>query len=200
MEFSNGQSILEKAQEASDEGVYLDYGFSVVIDPASGQPIALYRPGGQHKEYRVVSPSEIVPLLKALLVSYAENRHAQYVDRLNAQIASPEPVVVRSEFPNAGYVYLLKSSTGFYKIGRSKQPTTRIKTMHVALPFEIETEHLIECEDYIEAETLLHNEFKAKRMRGEWFALEESDVNEIKNIKRMKKGGMVEVVGQPTEE
>lgn len=83
----------------------------------------------------------------------------------------------------AGYVYLLRSASGYWKIGKTVNPADRIKTFSVKLPFEVEYEHLISCEDYSRAETELHARFAPKRVNGEWFCLDEADVAWIKAIK-----------------
>jgi hypothetical protein len=88
--------------------------------------------------------------------------------------------------PNRGYVYLVKSPTGTYKIGRAKNPWNRVKTFGVKLPFEVELIHLIECEQYHDVEANLHARFASKRVNGsEFFALTDEDVAYIKSIERM---------------
>lgn len=81
-----------------------------------------------------------------------------------------------------GYVYLIQSSTGFYKIGRAKKLKERISTLGVKLPFEIEVAHSIECDDYEGMESYLHAEFASKRVNGEWFSLTADEVAWIKSI------------------
>ena len=184
--------LVHRANENKDPGVdaRISLAMDFIIDDETGHVIARYtNPDGSKSIY---GAKQILPLFKAVLMSYAMGIPSQHVARYNARFAIERDAVAVEPIGNFGYVYLVKSSTGFYKIGRSRDPKSRIGTMHVALPFEIEIEHLIECEDYTEAEILLHNEFAKKRIRGEWFALDESDVNEIKHIKRIKKGGMVE--------
>ena len=84
-----------------------------------------------------------------------------------------------------GYVYLIKSASGYWKIGCTANPDDRIKTFSVKLPFEVEYEHLIPCEDHYSAENELHARFSAKRVNGEWFCLDASEVAWIKAIKSM---------------
>lgn len=82
----------------------------------------------------------------------------------------------------AGYVYLVKSSTGYYKIGRTIDPDDRMRTFSVKLPFEVAYEHLIKTSDMFMLESQLHNKFHKKRINGEWFILDESDVEYIKSL------------------
>lgn len=81
-----------------------------------------------------------------------------------------------------GFVYLVRSTTGYYKIGRTKNPDSRIKMFEVKLPFEIELEVLIPTIDMNRLEAELHLRFADKRGQGEWFALTPEDVEYIKGL------------------
>lgn len=88
----------------------------------------------------------------------------------------------RASGPRSGYVYLLQSPTGFYKIGRAINPANRLKTFSVHLPFEVEYICLIQTDDMIGLELELHRRFAAKRGNGEWFALDDADVAYVKGL------------------
>ena len=78
-----------------------------------------------------------------------------------------------------GYLYVAKMGE-YYKIGISKNPTQRLKKF-TQLPFMLKT-ILCECvPNYQEVEKELHEIFNQKRLQGEWFALEEKDIEFIKN-------------------
>lgn len=81
-----------------------------------------------------------------------------------------------------GFVYVLQSPTGAYKIGRTKSPEDRLKTFSVKLPFEVEYTCLIKAEDMYSAEKRLHEKFSEKRINGEWFKLNENDIDYIKSL------------------
>lgn len=81
-----------------------------------------------------------------------------------------------------GYVYLIQSPTGHYKIGHTSNPDKRIKTFESKLPFEIEFIHLICTEDRFALEKELHRKFAQQRVRGEWFKLTSADVDYIKSL------------------
>jgi hypothetical protein len=90
--------------------------------------------------------------------------------------------VTKSQSTNsrAGWVYLLKAENGFYKIGRSKNPRIRVSAITKAVaPFEIEEIHKAFYTDCVKAEKELHEKFKDKRQRGEWFALTLEDVKAV---------------------
>jgi hypothetical protein len=78
-----------------------------------------------------------------------------------------------------GFVYLIKSVDGFYKIGMSEKPIKRISHLGVKLPFPIEVKHLIKTNQRYKAEKIFQNRFEDKRVRGEWFSLNEADIDYI---------------------
>jgi hypothetical protein len=78
------------------------------------------------------------------------------------------------------FVYLMKNTrNGYYKIGRSKKPGYREKTLQAEEP-EIVLEWKLEARP--EDEKHLHQMFAKKRIRGEWFELEIDDVRWIKSL------------------
>lgn len=81
-----------------------------------------------------------------------------------------------------GYVYLFKCLHR-YKIGSSRNPRKRMSTMQS--PFPVEKLHLIRCSDMKASERALHRQFAAKRVHGEWFELNEKDVEYILTIKKL---------------
>lgn len=83
---------------------------------------------------------------------------------------------------SGGYVYLIASETGHYKIGRTRNPEDRMATFGVKLPFQVEYQHLIQCDDMRALEKTLHEKFDHKRVNGEWFALAPDDVAWIKSL------------------
>lgn len=78
-----------------------------------------------------------------------------------------------------GYVYLLKSEDGFYKIGRALNVTDRSNLIGTQMPQKIEVVHTFYSADYCGAEKALHDMFREKRINGEWFKLEPADVEHI---------------------
>ena len=117
------------------------------------------------------------------------NDHAAWGGPVVARPSQPAPVSTtpppvsiaphagpHRPFARHGYVYVLKSQDGLYKIGKSISPTVRIRSLGVVLPFSIEPIHLIESDDYTVAESILHRKFAASRVRGEWFSLSGADL------------------------
>lgn len=69
-----------------------------------------------------------------------------------------------------GYVYVLEAGP-FYKIGRTKDLSSRIKTLSIQLPFPVKCIAAFPCEDTAAAERELHERFSEHRANGEWFMI-----------------------------
>ena len=89
----------------------------------------------------------------------------------------------------SGYVYLLQSVSGHYKIGRTVNPQNRLKTFGVLLPFEVEFIALIKSDDCVSLERSLHQTFRDFRVNGEWFNLAPDDVEYIKGLAKEAQNG-----------
>lgn len=72
-----------------------------------------------------------------------------------------------------GFVYLAKSDTGHYKIGRSKNPYGRIKHFDTIMPVNVKIVHYFPCDNPRQAEAEMHQiaDRHAERVAGEWFSL-----------------------------
>jgi hypothetical protein len=90
--------------------------------------------------------------------------------------------------PNkSGFVYLMLDTTnGFYKIGFSKKPKYREKTLQAEKP----TIKLVaKARGTYGDESSLHVRFVDQRIRGEWFDLTPDQVKWVVNSFGNKKGG-----------
>ena len=81
-----------------------------------------------------------------------------------------------------GFVYLAKSDTGHYKIGRSQNPYGRIKHFDTIMPVKVKIVHYFPCDDPALGERALHYVVKESRITGEWFDLSDGDVESVCRI------------------
>ena len=115
----------------------------------------------------------------------------EYIELVNDIIPNYEPLKIRLSSENSNtdikskacYVYLmLDTSNGYYKIGVSNKPNYREKTLQSEKP----TIEMIASKKYPvrkiaeSFEKSLHSTYSDKRVRGEWFELDEIDVFHIK--------------------
>ena len=75
-----------------------------------------------------------------------------------------------------GYVYLVKSATGYFKIGSSQSVQNRIRQLQSGNPEPLTLIHQFASANAQQQELELHSVFANKRVRNEWFALTDADV------------------------
>lgn len=83
-----------------------------------------------------------------------------------------------------GYVYLVKSYDDFYKIGQARDPISRIRGLQ--LPYRPKLIHTIWVSDMNWAERHLHTKYAHRRVDGEWFVLDGSEVAYIKSLRTLE--------------
>jgi len=90
----------------------------------------------------------------------------------------------------AGSVYIFGSNEHkFFKIGYGNTPFQRMSDYKSSkLPFSIEMLHVIPCDNKVKAEAELHRLFHDKRTNGEWFRLDENDIEKILGLKKYVNG------------
>jgi hypothetical protein len=86
--------------------------------------------------------------------------------------------LISGDMEPGGYVYLIKSPYG-YKIGKTKNMKQRSQLFSVKLPFQIEILRYGWFADYSATELRYHRTYAHKRLEGEWFNLNESDISAI---------------------
>lgn len=80
------------------------------------------------------------------------------------------------DFSDSSFVYLMKHKNGYTKIGWSKNPQARERTLQAEDPM---LEMLAYWKDERSAEKRLHDIFNSLRVRGEWFNLENHHIDWI---------------------
>lgn len=86
------------------------------------------------------------------------------------------------EAQNRGFVYLIYSENGYYKIGITKAVAKRFDILNASIPMQIELLHSFECSNYQTAEYFLHDKYSQKRFKYEWFKLDAEDVEWFKSL------------------
>ena len=82
-----------------------------------------------------------------------------------------------------GYVYLIRATgQNLYKIGKSINPEKRFQSIIGGLPMKAEVIHIAWFEDHSYAEQMFHDTFSKTRQNGEWFVLEDEDVEFVKSL------------------
>ncbi len=84
-----------------------------------------------------------------------------------------------SIFDDIGYLYLF-GMRDIVKIGISKNLEKRIRILNSLLIDDTKLIFSIKIKNYSKIEKILHNKYKEKRIKGEWFRLTEDNINEIK--------------------
>lgn len=108
-----------------------------------------------------------------------------YVDSLRGSFNGQKPMkrdIHATPRNRNGYVYLLHAihDPTLFKIGRASNPHNRLRTFNVKIPFPVEYECVIKTYDMYRLEKELHNLYGAKRLDGEFFCLNQIDVEFIK--------------------
>ncbi|HEU5088698.1 MAG TPA: GIY-YIG nuclease family protein, partial [Roseiflexaceae bacterium] len=94
----------------------------------------------------------------------------------------PELVTVPTAPQSFGYVYVLRADNGTYKIGMARDVAQRVQAIAAFVPFHIDLIVAIETDRMRQLERGLHECFAERRLRGEWFALLDSDVEAIEAL------------------
>jgi excisionase family DNA binding protein len=90
----------------------------------------------------------------------------------------PKPSLVLRDLEDVKCVYVIRFRE-FFKIGCTQNIRNRLAEISIGLPEEPEIFTIIQCDDHFKVEKQLHNAFANKRVRGEWFALDSSDLKLI---------------------
>lgn len=124
-------------------------------------------------------------LLKKLILFCGNNDDYSDIVHICSEFQLPEKLEKENEDNLIiGVVYLIKSGK-FYKIGRSNSLGRRHYELSIQLPETAELVHSINTDDPVGIETYWHTRFNDKRKNGEWFALNQNDINAFKRRKFM---------------
>ncbi len=82
--------------------------------------------------------------------------------------------------PGEGFVYIIGPIEGYFKIGISRDPFTRYSALN--LPIHPDVCIVFKHKDPEGIERELHKFFAKTRGRGEWFKIEQAEIQAIKDI------------------
>jgi hypothetical protein len=90
-------------------------------------------------------------------------------------------------FDHSGFIYLIRNGqTSHYKIGISKNVISRINTLQTGNPEKLSLISFFPTTDTYKQEQKLHNHYSQKRVTGEWFVLDEYDINYFLSIAKSR--------------
>ena len=190
-EFSDGRILLKPEVDITNPEFIRAYRKAQVLCPVIDAAQMITSMGGSLNNWHWLDDGELESLIEA--IGLVENQidiqvsalHTPFMEAAKKEYQHRQAKKRQAEERTSGkqgFVYLLKSPSGFYKIGRTKSPEDRLRTFSVKLPFEVEFEHITECQDMYYLEKTLHKRFADNRVNGEWFDLTADDVAYIKSI------------------
>lgn len=94
------------------------------------------------------------------------------------------------------YLYLIKCQQ-FYKIGIANDVQSRLAQLSTGNPHELKVLAFYGYENAELVERVIHQKFANKRVRGEWFELDLSDIANFQNICQML-DGYIDTLEVPT--
>lgn len=97
-------------------------------------------------------------------------------DHIDSVSNQPKRKVKRNRSKTTKVYLMVDHNTGLHKIGRSKSPLKRERTLQSEKPT---IELIAHWESTTKKEKELHKKYNEKRVRGEWFDLTNQDISEI---------------------
>jgi hypothetical protein len=79
----------------------------------------------------------------------------------------------------SGYVYVFADGHGFYKIGKSVDWMARLHSPGFSPYTKVIA--ILKASNRHQMELELHKKFESKRVKGEWFRLDQQDIKEIRS-------------------
>lgn len=143
------------------------------------------------RDKAILSKTEWISL-RAKINKYYNTVSSEDIESYNAEIKKEgRGGRQRRLADNPGFIYLLSSSVGLYKLGRTIDMEKRFYNHERTWPIELKIVHTISVNQVIACETFLLRMFKDKQKQGEWFALNEDDVRWLKSLDTDELEGMV---------
>lgn len=99
-------------------------------------------------------------------------------NRTETRIRRNPDEIARKYYQAAG-VYILVAANGLCKIGQTESLYKRVASMWTMIPDEFEVYAFFPTESHIFAEEILHKLVFNRRVKGEWFALNDDDLAKV---------------------
>ena len=84
-------------------------------------------------------------------------------------------------FPNSSFYILQINNTDFYKLGCSQNISRRHRDIESSMPFVVNIIFVMKINRSYDFEHEVHQTYKDKYIKSEWFTLTELDIENIKN-------------------
>lgn len=131
----------------------------------------------------IYNKSETEAMFRQFLKFYDEHNDEwirEYNRERMIEYNSPTTYEPEETKKKKGHIYFLRADNGLTKIGETKDLEVRLKAINDSLLNETELLFSIESEDVRKLEGEFHEQFKNKRVKGEWFDLSPSDIWDVK--------------------
>jgi hypothetical protein len=129
------------------------------------------------------APGQKTVIVKFDLSDIADARLLAFFEQfsiLDQCETEPPSEVNKGGYTQSAFTYLMVDrNTGYHKIGKSINPQKRERTLQSEKPV---IDLLGYCAGWIVSENELHDKYAHLRVRGEWFNLSKSDVQDILKI------------------
>jgi len=80
---------------------------------------------------------------------------------------------------NLGFIYLIQSPIGIYKIGKANDVRQRLANLRGQFKADLKLIHAFEAVNVLDVEWAFHTHFRHRRAYGEWFTLDAQDLEEF---------------------
>jgi hypothetical protein len=133
-----------------------------------------------HKCGTKINSKDIRKSINSKVLKYIDSldkdKYKQILKEIESKSKKAKDKVIPENFPKAssGYIYIIKMEK-YYKIGLSRSIAVRLNSFK-SLPEKIEILALEQVVDDRSVESELHKMFVKKRTNGEWFILDEDEI------------------------
>lgn len=118
--------------------------------------------------------------LRSKIDRFYNNVSIDEIDHFNAEVAKANK---NRALTKVGYIYLLSSDNGKYKIGKTTDVERRLNEHLRIHPLKLNVLHVVKVREYSKCERYLLNHFSNKRLQGEWFDLTKDDISWIRSLR-----------------